>query len=161
MEKTRVLVVSSDAMTRSGIASIFADDTEVQIQGLLHPIEMDSSISLKEKKKEMNSWWMKHFDLLIKSGLNKKHIEAIVNEGVIQFRKGAENFLKILSKEKIPLVIISSSGLGYDSIKIFLKKNNCLYDNIHIISNSFKWDNKGNAIGFNKLVIHVFNKDEV
>ena len=43
MDKTRVLVVSSDAMTRSGIASLFVEDSEVQIQGLLHPIELDSS----------------------------------------------------------------------------------------------------------------------
>ncbi len=125
-----------------------------------HPIELNPNISLSEKKKKMQEWWGKHFNLLIKSGLNKKHIESIVNEGVIQFRKGAENFLEILSKKKIPLIIISSSGLGYDSIEIFLKKNKCLYKNIHIISNSFKWDKKGNAVGINEPIIHVFNKDE-
>ncbi len=125
-----------------------------------HPIETNPDISLTEKKKKMYEWWKKHFDLLIESGLNKKHIETIVDEGIIQFRKGAENFLEILSKNRIPLIIISSSGLGYDSIEIFLKKNKRMYDNIHIISNSFKWDKKGQAIGINKPIIHVFNKDE-
>ncbi len=125
-----------------------------------HPIENNPNISLNEKKQKMKEWWKKHFDLLIKSGLNKKHIETIVNEGIIQFREGAENFLEILSKSKIPLIIISSSGLGYDSIEIFLKKNKKMYDNIHIISNSFKWDKNGKAIGINEPIIHVFNKDE-
>lgn len=125
-----------------------------------HPIELNSNISLTEKKKEMKEWWEKHFELLIQSRLNKKHIKSIVNEGIIRFRDGAEIFLKTLNKEQIPLIIISSSGLGYDSIEMFLKKNNCLYDNIHIISNSFKWDKKGNAVGINEPIIHVFNKDE-
>lgn len=125
-----------------------------------HPIEMNQNISMTEKKKEMKEWWTKHFELLIDSGLNKKHIESIVDEGIIQFRKGAENFLKTLNKNKIPLIIISSSGLGYDSIEIFLKKNKNMYDNIHIISNSFKWDKDGKAIGINEPIIHVFNKDE-
>ncbi len=50
-----------------------------------HPIEMNPNISLKEKKKKMNEWWTKHFDLLIKSGLNKKHLERVINEGNVQF----------------------------------------------------------------------------
>jgi len=125
-----------------------------------HPIELDQNISLEEKKKKMHEWWIKHFDLLIKSRLNKKHIETIVEEGVIQFREGAKDFLKFLDEKKIPLIILSSSGLGYDSVEIFLKKNHCLYKNISIISNSFKWDRDGYAIGINKPIIHVFNKDE-
>jgi 5'-nucleotidase len=125
-----------------------------------HPIELDQKISLEEKKKKMYEWWTKHFDLLIKSGLNKKHIETIVNEGVVKFREGAKDFLEILNKKNIPLVIISSSGLGYESVEMFLEKNNCMYDNIHIISNSFKWDKDGNAIKVNEPIIHVFNKDE-
>lgn len=125
-----------------------------------HPIELNQTIPLSIKKKEMETWWKKHFDLLIKSGLNKKHIESIVKEGVIQFREGAKDFLKLLDKNKIPLIVISSSGLGYDSVEIFLKKNHCLYKNIHIISNSFEWDKKGNAVGVNEPIIHVFNKDE-
>ena len=125
-----------------------------------HPIEVDPKISLETKKNEMKKWWEKHFDLLIESGLNKKHIEKIVDEGIIQFREHSKEFLKLLNENKIPLVIISSGGLGYDSINIFLEKNNVMYDNIHIISNSFKWDRNGNAVGINKPIIHVFNKDE-
>jgi 5'-nucleotidase len=124
------------------------------------PIETDPDIPLEEKKEKMNEWWTKHFDLLIQSGLNRKHIKSIVNEGFIQLRDGAGSFLEILNKNKIPLIIISSGGLGYDSIKTFLQKNNRMYENIHIVSNSFKWDKSGKAIGINEPIIHVFNKDE-
>src|SRR3989344_886817 len=44
-----------------------------------HPIEVDSKLSNKEKKKAMHEWWSKHFDLLIESGLNKKHIQQIID----------------------------------------------------------------------------------
>lgn len=125
-----------------------------------HPIEIDPEISIKDKKEKMYEWWASHFDLLIKSGLNKSHIETIINEGKIKFREGAEEFLDFLYEKKVPLVILSSAGLGGDSISMFLEKNNKLYENIHIISNSYKWDSKGNAIGFKKPIIHVMNKDE-
>ena len=125
-----------------------------------HPIELNSELPLEEKKKEMNDWWTKHFDLLIKYGLNRKHIELIIGEGIIQFREGAEKFLDLLHENKIPLIIVSSSGLGYDSIEMFLKSKNKLYNNIKIISNSFEWDNEGKILNYKKPIIHVFNKDE-
>ena len=74
-----------------------------------HPIEIDPNISFKEKKKAMNEWWSKHFNLLIKSGLNKKHLERIISEGKIQFRKGVPEFLDFLYGNGIPLVILSSA----------------------------------------------------
>ena len=125
-----------------------------------HPIEIDPKISIKEKKEKMYEWWTDHFDLLIQSGLNKSHIGKIIDEGKIKFRKGAEEFLDFLYEKKVPLVILSSSGLGRDSISMFLEKYNKLYENVHIISNSYEWDLKGNAVGFKKPIIHVMNKDE-
>lgn len=125
-----------------------------------HPIELNPNISIEEKKKKMYEWWTKHFDLLIKSGLNKKHIKSIVNEGMIQFREGAEDFLDFLNDKNIPLIIISSGGLGYEPIEMLLEKKKKMYNNTHIISNSFKWDKNGKAIGVNEPIIHVFNKDE-
>ena len=123
------------------------------------PIEMNPKAPMSEKKKKMEEWWTQHFNLLIKSGLNIKHLERIVNEGGIQFREGALEFLKILHKERIPLVIISSSGVG-DTIPLLLKREKALYDNIHIITNLYEWDKKGNATGVTKPITHVMNKDE-
>jgi len=125
-----------------------------------HPIEIDPKISFEEKKKAMYEWWTQHFDLLIKSGLNKKHLERVINEGNIQFREGTPKFLDFLYKNKVPLVIMSSAGLGGDSISMYLQKQGKLYDNIHIVSNSYEWDSDGNAIRVKEPIIHSMNKSE-
>ncbi len=125
-----------------------------------HPIEINSGISLEEKKKAMHEWWCTHFELLIKSKLNKKDIETVVNSGKIELREGCLEFLDFLHKYNIPLVIMSSAGLGYESISMYLEKNNRLYNNIYIISNKFIWDKNDYAIGVKEPIIHAMNKDE-
>jgi 5'-nucleotidase len=130
-----------------------------ELANYYHPIEVDPALSIKVKKKKMQEWWEKHFDLLIKSGLNKKNLKRVIDDGKIEFREGIPEMLDYLNEKNIPLVIISSSGIG-DLIPMYLEKNNKLYKNIHIITNLYKWDSKGNAIDIKKPIIHVFNKDE-
>ena len=124
------------------------------------PIELDTEISEDEKKKAMFSWWKEHFDLLIESGLNKKNIEDAVNLGNAQIRDGLPEFFSTLRSHNIPVAIISSNGLGGDSISMYLEKKDIVYDNIHIISNSYIWDEDGNAVGVKEPIIHAANKDE-
>jgi 5'-nucleotidase len=123
------------------------------------PIEIDPKIPLKEKKKKMEEWWMTHFKLLVEKGLSKKHLKEVVESGKIKLRKGSDEFFKILKNYKIPLVIISSSGLG-EAISIILKKEKKLFSNVFIISNRFIWDKKGKARSVKKPIIHSLNKDE-
>jgi len=125
-----------------------------------HQKENDPKIPLKERKRLMREWWLKHYQLLIKSGLSKKHLKIVVDSQKIRLRKGAKEFFKLLSLSKIPIVIMSASGLGTEAISMFLKKEKCFYPNIYIISNSFKWDKNGKAIGVKEPVIHSLNKDE-
>lgn len=125
-----------------------------------HPMEIDPKISLSEKKEAMQDWWMEHFDLLIKCGLNKKDIESAVNSGKVKFREGFREFSNFLQKNNIPLVIMSSSGLGHDAISMYLEKEKELHDNVFIISNAFEWDKEGNAVGVKKPIIHTLNKYE-
>jgi len=125
-----------------------------------HQKENDPKITLKERKRLMREWWLKHYQLLIKSGLSKKHLKIVVDSQKIRLRKGAKEFFKLLSLSKIPIVIMSASGLGTEAISMFLKKEKCFYSNIYIISNSFKWDKNGKAIGVKEPVIHSLNKDE-
>lgn len=124
-----------------------------------HPIEIDPKIKKEEKKKLMHEWWMAHFDLLIESGLNKKDLEKVVDSGKAKFREGFSEFADFLNKNNIPLVIISSSGLGGDATKMYLEKAGKLHNNIHIISNSYEWDENGKAIAIRQPIIHVMNKD--
>jgi len=124
-----------------------------------HPIEIDPKIPIEEKKKAMEEWWMTHFDLLIKMGLNKKHLEGVINSGKIKLRKGAKEFFNLLKDYEIPLIIMSSSGLG-EAIPMLLEKEGKLYSNIFMISNLFFWDKNGNALDVKKPIIHSINKDE-
>lgn len=58
---------------------------------------------------------------------------------------------------------MSASGLGRESIKLYLKeiKNGANHsNNIHIISNSFVWDKTGRAIAYNQPIITSANKAE-
>jgi len=125
-----------------------------------HPIEIDPGISLEEKKKAMHEWWKTHFDLLIKCGLKKKDIEDVVNSNKVKFRESALELINLLYKNNIPLVIISSSGLGKYALELLLKKHNSLYDNVYIISNDYIWDENGKAIDVKEPIIHCMNKDE-
>lgn len=125
-----------------------------------HPIEIDTSLPAGEKDRAMVKWWMEHFDLLFKSGLKKEDIESIVNSGKIKLREGLCDFINFLGKRKIPLVIMSSSGLGGDALEILLKKEGCFNGNIFFITNTLIWDKEGRAIGVKEPIIHSMNKDE-
>ena len=125
-----------------------------------HQVEINLSVPAAEKKKAMQEWWEIHFNLLIKSRLNKKDIERAVDAGKVKFRDGFGKFIDFLKTRNIPLVIISSSGLGADAIKMYLEKEGKLYENVYIISNSFEWNKEGYAVAVKKPIIHGMNKDE-
>jgi len=125
-----------------------------------HPIEIDPNIAESEKKQAMHDWWQQHFELLINSGLNKKDIIKVTESELIQLREGTVELLKNLSQLQIPLVILSSAGLGYEPIELLLKKNNCYFKNIKVISNELEYDQDGKVIKRKEPIIHTLNKDE-
>lgn len=125
-----------------------------------HPIEVDPAVAVSEKKIAMHEWWSKHFQLLIASGLKKSDIENAVTSQKLQLRDGVEFFFSFLKEHSIPLVILSSSGLGVESISSYLKHQNLLTEDVHIVSNEFIWDSSGRAVGAKEPIIHVLNKDE-
>jgi 5'-nucleotidase len=125
-----------------------------------HAIEIDPRVGKEEKAAKMYEWWVTHFGLLIKSGLNKKDLEKVVQTGPVELRNGTTEFLDLLYKNNIPLIILSSSGIG-DAISLYFKKINRLYDNIYVISNFFEWDEDGHAIKVKEPIIHSLNKSEI
>ena len=124
-----------------------------------HPIEIDKDVSDEEKTKAMKKWWTEHFNLLINSGLKKNYLEEIAKSGRVKLREGIPEMINYLHEKNIPLVIISSSGVG-EALEIFLENQNLFYKNIHLITNFYKWDDKDNATGINEPIIHGGNKDE-
>lgn len=125
-----------------------------------HPIEVDQSVSRVEKAKAMDEWWRAHFSLLIASGLKKSDLEKAVASGKVKLREGFAEFADFLQMRNIPLVIMSSSGLGSESIALYLKQAGKLYDNIHIICNEYEWDDEGKAVRVRDPIIHALNKYE-
>lgn len=125
------------------------------------PIEIDPHISYEEKKKAMYEWWNIVFDLLIKCGLNKRHLDKATECGEIILRDNGKMIFDLAHDHNIPIVIMSSSGLGVESISIFLEKIGKFYDNIHIVGNSFEWDEEGSAVAVRKPIIHALNKKEI
>jgi cytosolic 5'-nucleotidase 3 len=125
-----------------------------------HPIEIDPGIPYAEKKEKMKEWWQAHNQLMIESGLNKNDILRVARDPIIQMRSGAKEFLQTLAQQNIPVVIMSSAGLGILSISSILERDMCFFDNIQIISNEFEFDNNGLAIKVKEPIIHVLNKDE-
>ncbi|MCK5321631.1 hypothetical protein KAJ38_03560 [Candidatus Pacearchaeota archaeon] len=124
-----------------------------------HAIEINNDVSMGEKRESMKEWWAKHNRLLIKSGLHKKDLERIVESGIVRLREGTRKLFNYLHKEAIPLIILSSSGVG-DAISKVLEKEGILYDNVSIVTNKFEWDKNGVAIKFVEPIIHCMNKDE-
>lgn len=124
------------------------------------PLESDISLSLEAKKSLMTEWWRRHFDLLIASGLNLTDIKNVVDEKLVNLRTGAAEFIKLLSKFNIPLLIFSANGLGVSALAYFFQKEGLAADNLHFIANDFVWSEDGRALSVKEPIIHSFNKDE-
>ena len=123
------------------------------------PIENNFDLSFDIKNKLMNDWYTNHLNLFIKYKLNEKVLNDITsNKYCLKFRKSADRFLKFTYKNNIPVIIISA-GIS-NVIENYLKANDCLFDNIYIISNIIKFKD-GIIKGFRNNIIHSLNKDKI
>jgi cytosolic 5'-nucleotidase 3 len=124
-----------------------------------HPIEIDPNIPIADKEKAMHEWWTTHYELLIKSGLSKNDLASVAKSNKVSFRAGAMEFFDFLYEHNIPLLILSSAGVGAETISLYLENYHKLYKNIHVVSNTFVWDDKDHVIGVKEPIIHTYNKD--
>lgn len=129
-----------------------------------HPIELSCEISRDEKSKAMLEWWSSHYKLLVDSGLNettiKQSVSDLIREGKIRLRNGVPTFLKNLAKNNIPLIILSSAGIG-NMVTEFLKEQKLFFENTHFIGNTLEFNEKGDFTGIkNDKIIHILNKHE-
>jgi cytosolic 5'-nucleotidase 3 len=125
-----------------------------------HKIEIDTRIPLNEKIKFMEDWWEKSMDLFIKYDLNKNKIQKIINSKKIKLRNKTKDIILFLNQNKVPLIILSASGIGYDSISFYLKNKKLFSENIFVISNKLIWNKNGKTIDCEKPLIHAFNKNK-
>lgn len=131
-----------------------------ELRDYYQKIEFDKSIPMEEKKKAMQTWWRKHYDLLIKSKLHKKDIEKCVRSERTEFKSEVVDFFIFLQKQNVPIVIMSATGLGEDGLKMRFQKEKINLDNVLFIANSFQWSDDGYLTGINEPIVHSMNKDE-
>ncbi|NCN86262.1 hypothetical protein GW932_00345 [archaeon] len=142
--------------------NILSEDYQNEAKRLFseyHPIELDHTLEPEVRDAKMKEWWIKIFDLLIKERVNLSHLKEVIEAGKIELREGVSDMLKFLRDHKIPLVILSASGIG-DLIPMYLEKQGLLYKNITIVSNFFEWDSEGYARFPKPPIIHSENKGE-
>ena len=96
-------ITASNSLTSWSILSNtnLVSDEYINERNLLYnyyrPIEISNDILFEEKKKLMSEWFKKHLDLFIKYKLKENVFQkAIVDNKVMEFRKGAKEFLKSL-----------------------------------------------------------------
>lgn len=123
-----------------------------------HPYEIDLSIPFEERSKKMTEWWEEHKKLFIASKMRKEIILDIVQKNTCIFREYANEVFDLLKEKDIPILIFSA-GIG-NIIEEFLKIKNKLTPNVYILSNTFVFNEDGNATGYEGPIIHVFNKSE-
>ena len=131
-----------------------------ELENYYIPIEKDESIPLETRKLEMNERRKRHKELLVESGLTKKHIDDVVDCGAIQLRNWCNELFELLNKLDIPITIFSASWLWTYAISSYLEKNGINYNNIHFVSNEFIWDENWKAISWKEPFVTSLNKDE-
>lgn len=123
-----------------------------------YPIEIDNSLDYVFKFNKMIEWWELQKKLMIESNLHKEVIINTAKNHPDLLRNGIDIFLDNLNKYNIPLLIFSA-GIG-NLIEESIKNINKLTPNIHILSNTFEFDENGFAIGYKNEIIHIMNKSE-
>ena len=131
-----------------------------ELENYYIPIEKDESIPLETRKLEMNERRRKHKELLVESGLTKKHIDDVVDSGAIQLRNWCNELFELLNKLDIPITIFSASWLWTYAISSYLEKYGINYNNIHFVSNEFIRDENWKAISWKEPFVTSLNKDE-
>ena len=96
--------------------------------------------------------------ILRKYNLKEIDINEVSKKNSIVLRKGVVDFLKYTNEKKIPVIIISA-GIS-NIIEGVLKKNNCFFNNVYVISNIFKFKD-GKLKSLRNNIIHSLNKNKV
>jgi len=130
-----------------------------ELKNHYRPLEFSKKLSVEEKKIKMNEWWEKHWKLMIECGITLDSILNIVEKGKVENREGTEELFELLRVKRVPFLILSS-GLG-DFITAFYKQQNMLSENVHIISNFFKFDKNGKSVDAFKPFITSYSKGTV
>ena len=92
-------------------------------------------------------------------GIRQSLIPEMLEQSTCRLRPGVVEFLSAARDHEIP-VLVFSGGIR-DVIVKLLEREGCMFDNITIIANNFKWDEAGVFAGAEEPYITACTKLEV
>ncbi|CAL8108299.1 unnamed protein product [Calicophoron daubneyi] len=120
------------------------------------PIEFDPNLSNAEKIPFMLDWWTNAHKTIVDCKLHRDILARTVKECSVELREGLSDFMGLLQKYGIPLLIFSA-GIG-DVIELLLQDRSLYTENVRVISNFMEFNEDGVLVGFREPLIHTFNK---
>lgn len=124
-------------------------EKRTKIYNHYRPLELDYTIEQTKKQEIMKQWANESFTLLAKYITEERIKKALINAN-LYLRPGAKDFLQEMNEENVP-VIIMSSGIG-NIVEAFLEKENCLFNNVKIVSNFFEFKDGKTTIDMSKIM---------
>ena len=120
------------------------------------PIEINYDLPLEERMENVIEWYKKDMDLFYEYNLTEEILYHCIDIAKLEFRAGLKDLFKWAYENRI-IVVIVSAGIR-NIIVEFLKRENCNYDNIQILSNHLNFEN-GKMLKFENDLIHTYNKN--
>jgi 5'-nucleotidase len=127
-----------------------------EIYKLYGPKEFDFYLKEEERKKLMEEWWEKEFELTVEGGLYKDELMKEEALSHMVFRHGARELFSFAKEHNIPLLVFTA-GVA-DAIEYKLQREELLSPNLTIVGNRFIFGENGKATGYVKPVVFVGNK---
>ncbi|XP_069953880.1 cytosolic 5'-nucleotidase 3 isoform X1 [Cherax quadricarinatus] len=145
-------------MDNSSLMPAFFREDSNKLLAKYYPIEIDPKMSEEEKIPYMIEWYEQIHELIVKCKVSQESLEEMVSSSNARLRDGTEELLSKLHSAEVP-VLVFSAGMG-DILEQVLRHFNVYTDNVKVVSNFFKYNDKGVMIGFKGDLVHIFNKNE-
>ena len=120
------------------------------------PIEVNYDMPLEQRMEKVIEWYRKNMDLFYDYNLTEDILYKCIDIAKLEFRPGLKEMFKWCYEKGI-IVVIVSAGIKNVIVEL-LNRENCYYDNIHILSNNLVFEN-GKMQKFNSDLIHTYNKN--
>jgi 5'-nucleotidase len=143
-------------------SSLMPSDVRTKLNELYkkyYPIEIRHDLPKDEKVKAMVEWWTTAHQIFIDCGLTKSTLKEAVRTTRILFRPLLKEFIDLVSKRQIPLLIFSA-GLGDVIYELLNLEEGYWTSDMAIVSNYMIFNDEGLLVGFKDPLIHVLNKNE-
>ena len=120
------------------------------------PIEINYDMPLEKRMEKIIEWYKRNMDLFFDYNLTEDILYHCIDIAELEFRAGLKELFKWCYDNNI-IVVIVSAGIRNVIVEL-LKRENCYYDNIQILSNNLSFEN-GKMKRFEDDLIHTYNKN--